>query len=213
MSVMRLASTGGRCSARADDLTGWPTLFHRSVDASLVGLLSLGAVMLLPGCAGSGALRQGSVGHRVGHATGRDIVDEVPKILGGHGYAIYNTRRTDDTIYFETNWRNRAPFDDEAEGGAEQARTRIIVRARRSSESFFTVRLEAQNEVMGVITGGDPTGTDWSTMPATDAYRTYVRDLTNEITLAVDAGRRRGATFGTASALRDGADSGAGRPA
>lgn len=133
------------------------------------------------------------MGHRVGHATSRDILEHVPRILGGHGYTIYNTRRTDDTIYLETNWRSRAPFEDEADRGAEQARTRIIVRARRSSESFFTVRLEAQNEVMGPIEGDDLLGRDWSIVPASDRYRSYVRELTSEIALAVDAGQRRSA--------------------
>ncbi|NNF29431.1 MAG: hypothetical protein HKN73_19545 [Gemmatimonadetes bacterium] len=152
--------------------------------------MSAGAVLVVSACMG-GRLSQSGVGGRIGHATGRDILDAVPKILGSHGYTIYNSRRTDDSIYFETNWRNRAPFEDEADGGAEAARTRIIIRARRSSATLFTVRLEAQNQIMGVSHVTDPAGTSWSTMPATDAYKAYIGELSSEISLRVDAGSRR----------------------
>lgn len=152
--------------------------------------LTVLTVLLLSGCMGA-RLNQSNVERRIGHATSQDIIDTVPKILGGNGYTLFNTRRTDDTIYFETTWRNRVPFDDEAERGAEAARTRIILRARRSSATLFTVRLEAQNEVSGISDGAGPPGTGWSTIPATDDYKAYILELSTLIKLEVDAGSRR----------------------
>lgn len=149
--------------------------------------LSAGAVLLFSACAGA-QLNQSSVERRVGHATDVDIIDAVPKILRANGYTIYNNRRTDDMIYFETNWRNRVPFEDEEDQGVDDARTRIILRARRSSATLFTVRLEAQNQVRGTDLPG---GTGWSTIPATDDYKAYILDLSTLIKLEVDAGNRR----------------------
>lgn len=148
------------------------------------------AVPVCSACAGA-RLSQSSVQDRIGRATERDIVALVPEILQRHGYVIYNNRRSDDVLYFETNWRSRAPFEDEAAQGADGARTRIIIRARRASEFFFTLTLEAQNQVSGIPFDSELAGSPWSTIPATDLYREYVAALTLEIQLQVDSGNRR----------------------
>ena len=153
-------------------------------------LLIAAAVLVYSACAGA-QLSQSDIERTIGRATERDIVALVPETLQRHGYVIYNNRRTSDMLYFETNWRSRAPFEDEAAQGAYAARTRIIIRARRSSDMLFTLRLEAQNQVNGVPYASDSAGSGWSTIPATDLYREYVRELSSEIQLQVDAGQRR----------------------
>ena len=149
-------------------------------------LLIAAAVPLCSAC-GTAQLSQSDVQNRIGRATARDIVVLVTETLQRHGYIIYNNRRSVDVLYFETNWKSRAPFEDEAAQGADGARTRIIIRARRASDMFFTLRLEAQNQVSGI-----PYATSrWSTIPATDLYKEYVGELSSEIRLLVEAGRRR----------------------
>lgn len=139
----------------------------------------------------SARLDQSDVQNQIGRATERDIVALVPLTLERHGYIIYNNRRTSDMLYFETNWRSRAPFDDEAAQGADGARTRIIIRARKASQHLFSLRLQAQNEVSGIPLASDVTVPGWSTIPATDQYREYVNELSSEIRMLVDAGQRR----------------------
>ena len=154
-------------------------------------VLVAAAVPVCSGC-GTARLSQSDVENRIGRATERDIVALVPEILQRHGYVIYNNRRTADMLYFETNWRSRAPFEDEAAQGADDARTRIIIRARKSSGMFFTLRLEAQNQVSGIpYASSDLVGSRWSTIPATDLYKEYVSELSSEIRMQVDSGQRR----------------------
>lgn len=147
------------------------------------------AVPLFSACS-SARLSHGAIERNIGHATYRDIALSVPDILRRYGYVIYTSRSTENQLYFETNWKPRAPFEDEAARGANAARTRIIVRARKSSSQFFTLRLQAQNEVSGVPNASDLAGTGWSTIPATEMYKAYVLELSTEIQLKVDTGMR-----------------------
>ena len=149
--------------------------------------LLIAAVVPLCSACGTAQLSQSDVQNRIGRATERDIVVLVTETLQRHGYIIYNNRRSVDVLYFETNWKSRAPFEDEAAQGADGARTRIIIRARRASDMFFTLRLEAQNQVSGIPFAASR----WSTIPATDLYKEYVGELSSEIRLLVDAGSRR----------------------
>lgn len=158
---------------------------------TLLALLAFGA------CGGSLANR-GSVEATIGRATLHDVVTQVPEVLHRYGYAIYETRETSNTVYIETDWRGRAPFDDEVEAGSDFARTRFVVRARRGGAAFYTVRITAQNQIR-LEDGGasmDPgaEGPAWTTIPATPMYDDYVSEIMLEIELNVDAGlRTRGA--------------------
>jgi hypothetical protein len=142
--------------------------------------------------------RQGSVEDTVARATYHDIVDEVPDILGTSGYTLHRRETTRRSIVFETDWRYRAPFADEADQGADQARTRLIVDARPSAGNVYAVRVRAENEVQGAMVATDPDGEEtWSTIPATDMYEAYARELFLRIRMRVDAGVRiRGAGAG-----------------
>ncbi|MCA9737438.1 MAG: hypothetical protein R3E98_17705 [Gemmatimonadota bacterium] len=155
---------------------------------------------LLGSCAGSLANR-GQVETTVGRATFNDIMNEVPSILRRVGYAIYEVRETGSSLYIETGWQERVPFDDEAEAGADVARTRFVARARKVGPALYTLRVTAENEVHGVeppealpdAAGG------WSTMPATGMYKAYVLDITTEIQMKVDAGLRTYGVPGSAA--------------
>lgn len=174
-----------------------PGIGHRSIRDGRAkparrGVLALASLIPLIGC-GASLAGLGRVEHDVGQATHHDILTEVPEALRRHGYAIYQNRETSSTLYMETGWRERAPFEDEAAEGVEYARTRFIARARKAG-TFYSLRLTSENEVRGLAdASGEPFGlaTDgWSTMEATSMYQDYVRAITEEIQLEVDAGVR-----------------------
>lgn len=152
-------------------------------------LLGGPCALLLAACAGSLA-GLGGTDETIGRATHRDIAVEIPATLRRYGYAIYNNRETSSTLHIETSWQQRVPFEDEAELGADAARTRFIAQARQSGPAIYTLRLISQNEVSlpDSIEQANPVG--WSRIPATDMYRAYVREISTEIELKVAAGLR-----------------------
>lgn len=167
--------------SRAPTPAGHP-LLTRATAVLLLGILS-------SGCAGR-LSSQGDVERTVGRATLRDIVVEVPTTLRRQGYVLYTTRRTERTVYFETSWRTRPPFEDEAESGASAARTRLVVRGREAGGNFYSLKLHAENQLQGLPSASDFSGTGWSTMPPTRMFKNYVRELSTAIRLQVDMGVR-----------------------
>lgn len=148
--------------------------------------------LLLPSACGMPLAEQGSTEQVIGRASYHNIMAEIPEILMREGYAIYKNRETSRTLYLETSWQERAPFEDEAAMGVEYARTRFVLRGRRTAPRLYTLRLEAQNQVRGAFQEGewhDRAGA-WSTAPLTDMYRAYVDEISTEIQLKVDAGLR-----------------------
>lgn len=131
---------------------------------------------------------------KIGRASLHDITTEVPHLFRRLGYAIHENRLTASTVYIETAWQGRGPFDDEAEKGVEYARTRLIARARKSGPTLYTLSLTAENQVMGQAAPGlesaDRGSSGWRTIPATDMYREYVSAIAEEIKMRVDAGLR-----------------------
>jgi hypothetical protein len=160
-------------------------------------LLRVSTVILLAACSGALAHR-GTIEQTIGRASFRDIMAEVPEVLRRHGYAIYENRPTASTLYIETGWQERAPFEDEAKGGIEAARTRFIARARKAGPATYSLTISAENQVRAPAdTAPDIAvrlATGWSTMSPTHMYEAYVREITTEIRLKVDSGLR---TYGS----------------
>ena len=152
-----------------------------------VVFLLLSTAVVLTACSRALA-RLGTVDRTIGRASSYDIMREVPAVLQLYGYAIYQNRPTGSTLYIETGWQERAPFDDEADGGAEYARTRFIARGRKAGPTVYTLTISAENQVRALA---DTLDTGWSAMPPTDMYMAYVREITGEIELKVSAGLRR----------------------
>jgi len=153
------------------------------------------AAVALTACGGALAGR-GGLERSVGRATYHDILTEVPAMLRRYEYAIYTTRETASTVYIETDWRNRAPFDDEAASGADFARTRFVVRARRAAAAFYSVAITVENQLhMGppsdsIPARGDVGADGWTTLPASPMFEEYAEEIMTEIELKIDAGLR-----------------------
>lgn len=79
-------------------------------------------------------------------------------------------------LFYETRWRQRTPFADEAAMGAQAAETRLIVRARaRSRESnVYTVSFMAENRLRM------KDGT-WAAPELTDEFHAYVRPIADDL--------------------------------
>ncbi|MBI3983342.1 MAG: aminopeptidase [Gemmatimonadetes bacterium] len=161
--------------------------FQQEVHQVRAILLLLSTAVVLPACSRSLA-HPGTIDHRIGRASFYDIMREVPAVLRLYGYAIYENRQTGSTLHIETGWQERAPFDDEADGGAEAARTRFIARGRKAGPTLYSLTISAENQVRALA---DTLDTGWSAMPPTDMYMAYVREITTEIDMKVDAGLRR----------------------
>jgi hypothetical protein len=151
-----------------------------------------------------GALAElGTIDNTIGRASLHDIMTDIPDLLHKRGYAIYQTQSTGSTLYIETGWQERAPFDDEAKQRVDGARTRFIVRGRRTGPGMYQLVITAENQVKAsddsTLKGAIQVAGGWSTMRPTEMYRAYVRDITGEIKMKVDAGIR------TYDVLRDGA--------
>jgi len=161
--------------------------------ARLVLVMPATAVALVA-CASTLA-HQGILDHAVGRGSFRDIMVEVPAVLQRYGYAIYQNRPTSSTLYIETGWQERAPFDDEAAEGVEYARTRFVARGRKAGPTMYTLTISAENQVMTPADTAPETAsrpaTEWSVMPPTDMYKSYVREIATEIEMKVDAGLRK----------------------
>lgn len=153
-------------------------------------LLRSVTAIVLTAC--SGALgHMGSIDDTIGRASFHDIMTEIPAVLHRHGFAIYQDQQTGSTLYLETGWQERAPFDDEAKAGVDYARTRFIARARKAGPSTYTLTISAENQVRGVADTASGITPGWSTQPPTRLYLAYVREITTEIKMRVDAGLRK----------------------
>jgi hypothetical protein len=159
--------------------------------------MHLSAFVLLVSTAGAltgcsrGRIPLGTLDRTVGRASERDIMVEIPAVLRRYGYAIYNDRPTSSTLYLETGWQERAPFEDEEKAGVDYARTRFIVRARQAGPSTYTLRVSAENQVRAPADTASGIVPAWSTMAPTDLYRAYIREITGEIEMKVNAGLRK----------------------
>lgn len=146
-------------------------------------VFTLGMTLLLSGCGAS--LSRGVLSNDLGRGTRRDIATFVREILYRHGYVIQQVRETSNTIYYETAWMRREPFEDEAARGAEESRSRIIVEARKGGAETFSVRLRAENTALVFQYPGE-----WRPMAATEMFRDHVREISNAIRMEIDAGVR-----------------------
>lgn len=146
-------------------------------------MMALAAALLLVGCA-KASLDQNAP-RPIGRATQRDISIFVPQALNRHGYAVVDYRETRNTIYFATAWEHRAPFEDEAEDGATQCRTRITVEARKGGGEMYAVTLRVENAALG-----SSPDAQWRPVAATPMFQGHVRAITSAIQLHIDAGVR-----------------------
>ncbi len=144
-------------------------------------LPALAAGVFLAGCGGS-LSRDTRSG--IGRATLTDIELNVPQVLADHGYSVSQRRQTGRRIYYETSWLYREPFEDEADRGVEDVRTRFIVQGRRGGSDFYDVEIKAENFVRGVSPSAE-----WTPLSSPD-FQEHVRSVSDELIMNMNAGVR-----------------------
>ncbi len=154
---------------------------HHMIAAGRRALPALSLALLLAGC-GASLGRQNRAD--IGRATLRDIQLHVPEVLADHGYSIHQRRETRTSVYYDTSWLYRAPFDDEAERGVQEVRTRFIVQGRRGGGDFYDVEIRVENSVRGILPSGD-----WSPL-ATPDFEDHMRSVSDELMMNINAGVR-----------------------
>jgi hypothetical protein len=151
-----------------------------------------GAILIpaLVGC-GSASLPRDVVRFDVGRGSRGDIELVIPETLIRHGYAIQQRRDTGTLLYYETAWLNREPFEDEVEQCALECRTRIIVEARRQGGDIYSVTQRAENTFLEAPSMASSTGEPvWNPLPPTEKFREHIGQITEGISMRIDAGVR-----------------------
>jgi hypothetical protein len=141
--------------------------------------VSLTLFALLAGC----ALQSSLIQLDVGRASRFDVLNKVEAVLGREGYTVQERNDTGALIQMVSSWTTRAPFEDEADRGVTECRTRILVEGRQQGNDLFAVVVRAENSAQ------DETGV-WKALPPTPMFRAHVRDLSNALALEIDAGVR-----------------------
>lgn len=106
----------------------------------------------------------------------------LPRVLAQHGYLLEWQERRGGTYYFETQWKTRAPFEDERVLGAEYARTQVRFYAQ-PRDRLYSVRIEVDN-VLGTNSG------DWAQAPRTEMFGRYARRIATDVRSELSTGMR-----------------------
>jgi hypothetical protein len=144
-------------------------------------------------CSGSKSVKVSSTyTARLGLATTRDFFDESIPILTRYNFLIEKTEGYGNTIYIETRWRVGSPLKDEAEIGALESRSRVILRAKArqaASRSNLTSRLNqivltAENEVRFDETE------KWTKIPLSNMRREFFKRISDQLKFEFSTGLR-----------------------
>jgi hypothetical protein len=158
-----------------------------------IPLFSCSILIFLVACAGSKSTTSNSTYDAdVGTATSLDVKDKGTSFLDRQQYQVLRQEETTELIYMETHWRFRSPFEDEVELGVEEARTRIFLRATprgMRQQGIFSdissVKLTAENQVRY---RGETT---WRDAHITPKLRSYLRKLSDDLSIAFRTGIRK----------------------
>ena len=151
-------------------------------------------IFFVAGCAGtSGAGDLGLPGHfqsDVGLATAFDLRDKTRRVLDKYQFEVLRFEQSADMIYYESQWKDRYPFQDELDQGIEGTRTRIIIqgkpRTRRKNQSdVFSVKFNAENQVRLRETN------DWNYAVISPMAKTYLKQFSDDLETEYRSGLRR----------------------
>lgn len=150
-------------------------------------------ILFLIGCTGSSESRvtEGRYTTAVGTATFSGLRNNFEKIvLDRYHYEYEIQRETTTSLYYETRWKERAPFDDELQRGIEAVRMRIIVegrpRTRRGDEGGELYAVRFTGEILVNYIASD----QWISSPMSREARNYFRAITRDLDVELRTGFR-----------------------
>lgn len=100
-------------------------------------------------------------GERLDRAVEGVLVEE-------RGFTLARRSRQFSSVYYETGWQERDPFDEETARGITGARSRVMLRARRTATGAYRATLEAENQVR---TDSLPS---WHSVPVGPSFQEWV---------------------------------------
>jgi hypothetical protein len=126
----------------------------------------------------------------MGNATAAETYEKTSLVLTMHQFEIEHESGP-PSMYFQTRWRDRAPFEDEIAIGINGARIRATVTARKRSQTslmgeFYAVDLVIEQRVRFInanIWVQDP--------PPTASAREYAEQIAADLRRELDIGVRR----------------------
>lgn len=140
-------------------------------------LASVILALLLAGCAATRAGPEAATVYDadLGRTSFETIIQEVPRILDRYRFPILRAENRETTVYFETEWKWREPFEDEIALGFVEANTQIIIEARKSGARLWRVRFTAHNRLRAA------TSPEWEEPPLTEMFREYMSRIVLEL--------------------------------
>jgi hypothetical protein len=153
-------------------------------------VMAILAVVLVAGCAGSrGSASVAHFARGIGVATGPEAVAKSHQVLSLHQFEIEREEEL-PSLYIETRWRNRTPFEDESALGVEAAQVRALVRGRSRSPTssmgeLYTVDMTIEQRVRVRGTA------EWAHVTATDSARAFAARIVEDLRRELDVGVRR----------------------
>jgi hypothetical protein len=116
-----------------------------------------------------------------------DLDTKGRRILERHQFQIVRHDGPPD-VYYETQWQQREPFDDERALGAVRAQSRILLKARQRNDTWakavaYTVDFYLENQVRHE-------GGDFTEVPATPQFTQYARRIASELEVEFRSGVR-----------------------
>jgi hypothetical protein len=133
----------------------------------------------LLGCASTGGVSAPETRFRadLGRTNTETMTQQVPRILNRYQYVLYRNEPRQAVWYFETEWRMREPFPDEAAAGFQQASTRIIIEATSTGRQW-RVEFQAENRFKRAP------GLEWEEAPMTPQFREHIQRVARELEVA-----------------------------
>jgi hypothetical protein len=155
-------------------------------------LMALTLIAMSAACAsGGGSNSPGVINNTrgMGNATAIETYEITSRILTMHQFEVEHEAGP-PTIYFQTRWRERHPFEDEVRMGIDGARIRATVRARARSQTslmgeFYNVDLAIEQQVRFNDSNA------WEIRPATASAVAYAEEIAQDMRRALDVGVRR----------------------
>lgn len=122
-----------------------------------------------------------SYSEEIAQGTGENITVITENILNRFSYTVNRSVRTDNRIMFESDWKNRIPFDSEKHLGYEEVRNKIIITARPYMRSEMTEKRVYNVKLEGLTEYRLNEGPDWIIADINDEATNYLKEIAYEL--------------------------------
>lgn len=116
----------------------------------------------------------------LGEVEGEDLDRAVFRVLvEGQGFGLTRRTRQFASVYYETEWKEREPLAPEEARRVSEARSRFLLRGRRTSGGRYRTTVEAESQVR---TDSLP---EWHSVPVTPAFGEWVDSVVASLRAAM----------------------------